>query len=155
MGLSFTFAGDLRQRSHSQVRVPRQPPTWRVRSPYLYPPGIGWPSYNPRHWVPFSSPPTTRRATVEVFDPASTMNYCTNCIVSGGSIENTSVTQQWIYANHIENISCDTGSIVAFTAPSHSNGSCPIFAYIFVAAGMCLPRRCLEMCLYVTILKWN
>jgi hypothetical protein len=32
-------------------------PTWRARSPYLYPPGTGWPSYNPRHWVPFSSPP--------------------------------------------------------------------------------------------------
>jgi hypothetical protein len=26
----------------------------------------------PRHWVPFSSPHTTRRAMVEVFDPAST-----------------------------------------------------------------------------------
>jgi hypothetical protein len=25
-----------------------------------------------RNWVPFSSPPTTHRATVEVFDPAST-----------------------------------------------------------------------------------
>jgi hypothetical protein len=30
------------------------------------------PSYTPRHWVPFSSPRTVRRATVEVFDPAST-----------------------------------------------------------------------------------
>jgi hypothetical protein len=29
------------------------PPTWRDRSPYLYPPGTGWPSYTPRHWVPF------------------------------------------------------------------------------------------------------
>jgi hypothetical protein len=48
------------------------PPTWRARSPYLYPPGIGWPSYTPRHWVPFSSPPTTRRAMVEEFEPAST-----------------------------------------------------------------------------------
>jgi hypothetical protein len=48
------------------------PPTWRVRSPHLYPPGTGWPSYTPRHWVPFSSPPTARRTTVEVFDPAST-----------------------------------------------------------------------------------
>jgi hypothetical protein len=36
-------------------------PTWRARSPYLYPPGTGWPSYTPRHWVSFSSPPTTRR----------------------------------------------------------------------------------------------
>jgi hypothetical protein len=46
-------------------------PTWSARSPYLYPPGTGWPSYTPRHWVPFSSPPTTRRATVEVFEPVA------------------------------------------------------------------------------------
>jgi hypothetical protein len=39
--------------------------TWMASSPYLYTLGTGWPSYNPRHWVPFSSPPTTRRATVE------------------------------------------------------------------------------------------
>jgi hypothetical protein len=25
------------------------PPTWRAKSPYLYPPGTGWPSYTPRH----------------------------------------------------------------------------------------------------------
>jgi hypothetical protein len=47
------------------------PPTWRVRSLNLYPPGTGWPSYTPRQWVPFLSSPTTRRATVEVFEPAS------------------------------------------------------------------------------------
>jgi hypothetical protein len=29
--------------------------TWRARSPYLYAPGTGWPSYTPRHWVPFFS----------------------------------------------------------------------------------------------------
>jgi hypothetical protein len=40
------------------------PPTWRARSPYLYPPGTGWPSYTPRHWVTFSSPSTTRGTTV-------------------------------------------------------------------------------------------
>jgi hypothetical protein len=48
------------------------PPTWRARFLYLYPPGTGWPSYTPRHRVPFSSPPTTRRAMVEVFNPTST-----------------------------------------------------------------------------------
>jgi hypothetical protein len=48
------------------------PPTWRARSPYLYPPGTGWPSYTPRHWVPLSSPLTTRRDTMEVFEPAFT-----------------------------------------------------------------------------------
>jgi hypothetical protein len=41
-------------------------PTWRSRSPYLYPPGTGWPRYTPGHWVPFPSPLTTRRATVEI-----------------------------------------------------------------------------------------
>jgi hypothetical protein len=46
------------------------PPTWRARSPYLYPPGRGCSGYTPRHRVPFSSPPTTSRATVEVCDPA-------------------------------------------------------------------------------------
>jgi hypothetical protein len=29
------------------------PPTWRVRSPYFYPPGTGWPGYTPTHWVLF------------------------------------------------------------------------------------------------------
>jgi hypothetical protein len=28
----------------SQLRLPQ---TWRARSPYLYPPGTGWPSYTP------------------------------------------------------------------------------------------------------------
>jgi hypothetical protein len=53
--------------------------------------------------------------------------------------------------NHTENTSCDTGSTVVFTAPLHSNGSYPIVACVFVAAGMCLPSRCLEMGLHVTI----
>jgi hypothetical protein len=47
-------------------------PTWRTRSPYFYPPLTGWPRYTPRNWVPVSSPPATRRATVEVFEHAST-----------------------------------------------------------------------------------
>jgi hypothetical protein len=46
--------------------------TWRARSPYLFLPGTGWPDYTRRHWIPFSSPLTTRRATAVVFDPAST-----------------------------------------------------------------------------------
>jgi hypothetical protein len=46
--------------------------TWELRSPYLCPPATGWPSYTPRKWVPFSSPLTTRRTTVEVFETTST-----------------------------------------------------------------------------------
>jgi hypothetical protein len=45
------------------------PPTWRARSPYLYPTGTRWPIYTLRYWVPSSSPPTTRRATVDVLNP--------------------------------------------------------------------------------------
>jgi hypothetical protein len=48
------------------------PPWRRGRSSYFCPPRTRWPSYNPRHWVQFSSLPTTRRATVEVFEPTST-----------------------------------------------------------------------------------
>jgi hypothetical protein len=29
-----------------------QPPTWRTRPPYLWPPGTEWSSYTHRHWVP-------------------------------------------------------------------------------------------------------
>jgi hypothetical protein len=47
-------------------------PTWRNGSSYLYPPGTRWSNYTPRHWVPFLSPPKTGRATVKVFNPAST-----------------------------------------------------------------------------------
>jgi hypothetical protein len=53
------------------------PPTWRARSPYLYPPGTRWPRYIPKH-VPFSLPSTTRRATVKVFKPTS-MQSCLTC----------------------------------------------------------------------------
>jgi hypothetical protein len=48
------------------------PQTWRTRSPYLYPPGTWWPCYNPRHWVPFMSSPTTHRAMMVTFGPATT-----------------------------------------------------------------------------------
>jgi hypothetical protein len=51
------------QCKHSLVRrlnpvtnftVPSEtPPTWRARSPYLYPPGTGWPSYTPRALTPW------------------------------------------------------------------------------------------------------
>jgi hypothetical protein len=65
------------QCSHSLLRVAQDPqlyftvssetfPTWSARSPYLYPPGTGCPSCIPGHCVPFLSPLTTRRATIEV-----------------------------------------------------------------------------------------
>jgi hypothetical protein len=87
MGLSFTISAGPRQRSHSGVKSPaalmaifcclrfETSPTWRARFPYLYPPGTGWLSYTPRHRVPFLLPPTTRRVTVVVYEPAFTHGW--------------------------------------------------------------------------------
>jgi hypothetical protein len=59
-GLSFTMAAEPRQRSHSRVRVP-----WD-----------SWPYFTASDSrLPFSSPPTTRRATVDVFDPTTTWDF--------------------------------------------------------------------------------
>jgi hypothetical protein len=76
--LVFTSAVILRavsHRAHCHILLSqsdsRLSPTWRARSPYLYRPGTEWPSYTHRQWVRSPSSPTTRRATVEVFDPAS------------------------------------------------------------------------------------
>jgi hypothetical protein len=69
---SADFLGFESRRTHDQILLSQIPPTWGARSLYLYPPGTGWPSYTPRHSVPVSSPPRTRRATVEVFDPSYT-----------------------------------------------------------------------------------
>jgi hypothetical protein len=55
-------------RPYFSVPILETSPTWRARSPYLYPPGRGWPRYAPGHWVPFQPPLTTRR---EVFYPTS------------------------------------------------------------------------------------
>jgi hypothetical protein len=65
MGLTFTIAAGPRQRSHSRVRVP-----WDLRSYFTV--------LDSR--LPFSSPPTTRRAMVEVFDPASTRDICVSSV---------------------------------------------------------------------------
>jgi hypothetical protein len=61
--LSFTIAAGPREGSHSRVRVP-----WDSR-PYF--------TLSDSR-LPFSSPPTIRRATVEVFDLASTRDSPTN-----------------------------------------------------------------------------
>jgi hypothetical protein len=58
--LAFSSAVILRSdsrgtRYHILLCQIRYSPTWRARSPYFYPPGTGWHSYTPRHWIPFSS----------------------------------------------------------------------------------------------------
>jgi hypothetical protein len=65
-GLSFVCAADPCQRSLSRVIVP-----WDLR-PYFTVSDLR---------LPFSPPPTTRRVTVEVFDPASTRVFLCPLII--------------------------------------------------------------------------
>jgi hypothetical protein len=58
------------------------PPTWRARSLCLYPPGKVARLYL-RHWIPFSSPPTTPRAAVKVFNSSTQeLTWFTNGILT-------------------------------------------------------------------------
>jgi hypothetical protein len=98
-------------------------PTWRTRSSYLYPPGTERPGYYPRHWVPFSSPPTTLRATVELFDPAPPPQL---------------PSLQHLCTNRVENIVSNSTSIA----------TC-----ISVAAKTFLPSRCLETALVYSLIS--
>jgi hypothetical protein len=61
--------------THDHILLPHIWDSPKGQGPVFISPGTGWPGYNPRHWVPFSSPPTTRRATVQVFEPASTREH--------------------------------------------------------------------------------
>jgi hypothetical protein len=62
-------------RDHISLSQIRDSLPCRARSPYLYPPGTRWHGYTLRHWVPFSSHPTTSRVTVEESDPASKRDF--------------------------------------------------------------------------------
>jgi hypothetical protein len=61
-GLWFTIAAGVRRRSHSRVQVP-----WDSWSYFTVSDSR----------LPFSSPPTTRRTTVEIFDLVSTREFST------------------------------------------------------------------------------
>jgi hypothetical protein len=77
-GLSFRVATGPRQRSHSRPRVLWDstrfvtPPNLEGQVSIFTSPPRRLAGLYPRQWVPFSTPPTTRRATVEIFEPAST-----------------------------------------------------------------------------------
>jgi hypothetical protein len=78
--LSFTISAGTRQRSHPRVRVP-----WNSR-PYF--------TVSDSR-LPFLSPPTTRWATVEVFDVASTRNILLITPLHGPSSKHR--FQQYLY----------------------------------------------------------
>jgi hypothetical protein len=71
---SAVILGSEPRGTHDHILLSQIPdsPNLEGQVPVFIPPGRWWPSFTPRHWVPFSSPPTTRSAMVEVFEPAST-----------------------------------------------------------------------------------
>jgi hypothetical protein len=74
--------------------------------------------------LPFSSPPTTRRVTGEVFDPASTR---------GCRLSFPYLLSIWYSTDRIENTVSNIPSVVA---------------YVFVTVGTCIPSRCLAMAIF-------
>jgi hypothetical protein len=122
-GLSFVCAGGPCQRSLSRVRV-----RWDLR-PYFTVSDLR---------LPFSSPPTTRRVTVEVFDPASTrvMNQSMNelCFVTSREPNRSHYTEQFVFWS-VVSVAAETSQ----TLPSKwasASVAIPDFR-------RCLPNRCL------------
>jgi hypothetical protein len=105
--LSFTIAAGPHSLSYSRVRVP-----WDSR-PYFTVSDSK---------LPFSSPPTTRRATVEEFDPASTR----------GRTE----------SHHVLQFLCYSVFLCLFI-PAGTIAQQWIILRLFLAAKPCLPNRCL------------
>jgi hypothetical protein len=101
--------------------------TWWARSLYLYPPGTGWPSYTPRHWIPFSSPLTSRRAAVEVFDPASTRATLQLTWVSGYIASGLTTAQKTrpLPSNGRPLLLCIRGNVFTESLLSNGHGADP------------------------------
>jgi hypothetical protein len=75
MGLSLSVVAASTVQSFSGMNIFLTPPTGGGQVPVFISPKTGWPSYTPRHWGPFSSPPTACTAMVEEFEPASIRGF--------------------------------------------------------------------------------
>jgi hypothetical protein len=75
--VSAVFLGSESRGIHDHILLfqIRDSPNLEGQVPVFTSSARGWPSYTPRHWIPFSQLPTTRRALVELFDPASTRGF--------------------------------------------------------------------------------
>jgi hypothetical protein len=113
----------------------RDSPNPEGHVPVFISPVKGWPGYTPRHWVLFSSPPTTRRATVEVFEPVSTQVFLLNLwtILASTVLLRT----DWI-----ENTVSESTSIVACV--SVTEGTCLLRDYLETALVYFLISRSLR-----------
>jgi hypothetical protein len=135
MGLSFTIAAGPRQRSQSRVRVP-----W-ISRPYFTVSVLR---------LPFSSPPTTRRVTVEVFDPASTRVNLLRNIPTAPLI----IIRHGPHGKHRLSVGKNACLLARYLAMDirgphrkHPLRTGYIFAGVYFG-------RCLEMGLHVTVYLW-
>jgi hypothetical protein len=129
-GLSFVYAAGPCQRSLSRVWVP-----WYSR-PYF--------TVSDSR-LPFSSPLATRRVTVEVFDPAST-RVSQNCqlllasqyIASGRTTPKKThpLPSNGYMRTHIENTSCNTGSIIACMYCGRCLEMCLLYCWLRICCGI-------------------
>jgi hypothetical protein len=103
--------------------------------PYLYPPGTGWLGYNPKHWVSFSSPPTTRRVTVEVFEPSSTRELTGSPQLSRRKI---------LGRDHIEN-TLVSSAVVQLLKLNNNGLHNTVSNCNSILVQACLPLRCIAM----------
>jgi hypothetical protein len=115
-GLSFIIADGPRQCSHSRVRIP-----WYSR-PYFTVSDPG---------RPLSFPPTTRRVTAEVFEPATTLDR-SDVRYTVPSYNSSARTPRKTLSSIIKN-ACFL--ILAID----------VLLLTACASGMCLPSRCLAM----------
>jgi hypothetical protein len=106
----------------------KTPPTWRARSPYLYPQGTGWPSYTPGTGFTF------RRLRL-----AGLWWWYSNPSPNG---------DLYFFCS-----SCPPyNPLVRTTVENTVSNSTSILACVSVTVGTCLPSICLETALHATIL---
>jgi hypothetical protein len=101
-GMSFRIAAGLTSAlsgpnpaTHDHIYIVSDSRLPQPEGPAPPTPRTGWSSYTPRYWVPFLLPPTTCRAMVEVFEPASmsvTISQCTIDSLRSLSINCTEIT---------------------------------------------------------------
>jgi hypothetical protein len=121
-GRSFTTAAGTRQRSRSRVRIP-----WDSCQYFT----VSDPRFS------FSSPPTTRRATVEVLDPASTRDNISAGLAS--SLYSVRVDPQ--KTPFLRECVCVAQRRVVY----QESAALVTASSLFVSAGTCLPSLCLAM----------
>jgi hypothetical protein len=103
------FPSPFRTHDHLLPSQIRDSPNLEPRSPYLYPPGTGWPSYTPWHCVPFPLPFMTRRAMMEIIwtflntqESQSAVSWCVNLKGTEHKTQHSRLLQKWLYVYSTE-----------------------------------------------------